>query len=57
VAPAASRRKFSYIRRPIAPLFSGWNCVATTFSRPTTDANVTPYSVSPITIAGSSGCG
>src|SRR6266508_1614385 len=54
-ARAAIFRKLLYIRRPISPLFSGWNCVATTLSRAITDGNVTPYSVSPITTSGSSG--
>src|ERR687898_730249 len=40
-AKSASRR------RPRPPLFSPWNCVATTFSCVTTDANSTPYSVRP----------
>ena len=41
-AVAAIFRKFAYIRSPSSPLFSGWNCVATTLSRATTDGKVTP---------------
>ena len=42
-------------RRPRPPLFSAWNCVATTLSCATTDANSTPYSVRPSASAGSAG--
>ena len=34
--------KLSYSRRPISPLFSGWNCVATMLPRATTLAKRTP---------------
>ena len=45
----------SRIVSPTGPLFSAWNCVATTLSRPTIEQNSTPYSVSPITSPGSAG--
>ena len=41
-APEAMRTKLLYMRNPISPLFSGWNCVAAMFSRATTDGKVTP---------------
>src|SRR2546430_6594515 len=42
-------------RRPRPPLFSAWNCVATTLSCGTTDANSMPYSVRPSASAGAAG--
>src|SRR5262249_33499509 len=47
--------KSSSSRRPSTPLFSAWNCVATTLSRAMTEANSTPYSVRPSVSAASAG--
>ena len=47
--------KLRYIRKPTAPLFSGWNCTAAALFHATALQNSMPYSVAPATTAASAG--